>query len=96
MKKRDSYMIREHFIFKGEVQGVGFRYRAKNTARGLGLTGWVRNLYDGSVEMELQGPAQTINDAPRMINSGTYIDIIDMDRKTVDVDPDENSFKVRM
>ena len=47
--------IRKHIFFYGDVQGVGFRYHAKYGAQGLGLTGWVKNCYDGSVEMEVQG-----------------------------------------
>ncbi len=52
--------IRRHYIFSGDVQGVGFRYRAVHTARYLGVTGWVRNLPDGSVEMEAEGTAQDL------------------------------------
>ena len=48
-------MVRKHIIFYGRVQGVGFRYYSVYKARALGLTGWVRNLYDGTVEMEVQG-----------------------------------------
>lgn len=47
--------IREHYVFFGRVQGVGFRYRAKYVANGLRITGWVRNDWDGTVEMEAQG-----------------------------------------
>jgi acylphosphatase len=39
----------------GEVQGVGFRWTTRNIANKLDLTGWVRNEWDGSVSMELQG-----------------------------------------
>ena len=46
-----SEMIRKHILFYGRVQGVGFRYHATYKASLLGLTGWVRNLEDGSVEM---------------------------------------------
>ena len=42
--------IRKHIIFHGFVQGVGFRYRMYYTARANGVSGWVRNLYDGTVE----------------------------------------------
>ena len=48
-------MIREHYICRGRVQGCGFRYKASHAARALGLTGYVRNCDDGSVEMEVQG-----------------------------------------
>ena len=51
----NTKIIRKHFFFKGRVQGVGFRYRAQNAASLYSVTGWVKNLYDGSVEMEAQG-----------------------------------------
>ena len=47
--------VRQHIIFSGIVQGVGFRYRAYYAASKLGLTGWVYNMADGRVEMEVQG-----------------------------------------
>ena len=52
--------IRRHLIFEGYVQGVGFRYRAYHNARNLGVSGWVRNRSDGSVEMEAEGTEQAI------------------------------------
>ena len=54
-------MIRKHIFFTGRVQGVGFRYQSAYYARSLGLTGWVRNLSDGRVEMEVQGRETLIN-----------------------------------
>jgi acylphosphatase len=42
-------------IVQGMVQGVGFRYFTRNVALKIGLSGWVRNLYDGRVEIEAQG-----------------------------------------
>ena len=47
--------VRKHIYFYGRVQGVGFRYYAVQKAGQLGLAGWVRNRYDGSVEMEVEG-----------------------------------------
>ena len=52
--------VREHIISYGEVQGVGFRYRAKYLAQYLDITGFVRNQWDGSVEMEAQGREKDI------------------------------------
>lgn len=40
----------------GDVQGVGFRFFAERRANQLGLRGWVRNRYDGAVEVEAEGP----------------------------------------
>lgn len=51
---------RFYLRFTGRVQGVGFRWTNRGTAEELGLTGWVRNLDDGSVDMEIQGPAGAI------------------------------------
>lgn len=44
-----------HGRISGRVQGVGFRYSARREALRLGLTGWVRNAEDGSVEIEAEG-----------------------------------------
>jgi acylphosphatase len=48
-------MRRVRAIVNGRVQGVAFRASTVDEARGHGLTGWVRNLADGSVELEAQG-----------------------------------------
>lgn len=44
-----------HAIVEGHVQGVGFRYFVLETANRLRLTGWVRNLYNGNVEVRAEG-----------------------------------------
>ena len=48
-------IVRWNILFTGSVQHVGFRYTAMYCARDLDLSGWVRNLPDGRVEMEVQG-----------------------------------------
>lgn len=50
------------YIVTGRVQGVGFRYFVERQAQALGLTGWVRNRDDGSVEVEATGSQAQLSD----------------------------------
>lgn len=88
-------MIRKAFKFTGSVQGVGFRYRAQYAANGLGITGWVKNEWDGSVSMEAQGSEEQINEMLKLINQGSYIRIDRMEYHEIPVVEDERSFHVR-
>jgi acylphosphatase len=54
-------MTGRHVFFEGRVQGVGFRWTAKNIARGYDVTGWVRNLPDGRVEMQVSGETDEVD-----------------------------------
>jgi acylphosphatase len=55
-----SAVHRHHCYFSGRVQGVGFRYTARNIALRHNVTGYVRNLPDGRVELVLEGPPDEI------------------------------------
>jgi acylphosphatase len=54
-------VARAHVRVAGRVQGVFFRVEARNRARSLGLSGWVRNARDGSVEASFEGPAERVH-----------------------------------
>lgn len=54
-------MNRVHLIVSGVVQGVGFRYHTRQEATQYGLTGYVRNLPDGTVEVVAEGEPAGIN-----------------------------------
>lgn len=77
--------VRKHIYFSGRVQGVGFRYSATYLARPLGLTGWVKNLWDGRVEMEVQGEERAIGEFLSQLRNQRYIRIDDMEVKEIDV-----------
>jgi len=63
-------MKRIHAHVIGRVQGVGFRYVTARQALDLGLSGWVRNLPDGSVEVEAQGPERAVDRLVDFLNHG--------------------------
>jgi acylphosphatase len=51
-----------HVFYAGRVQGVGFRYTVKTLAHGFDIVGWVRNLPDGRVELQVGGDADEVED----------------------------------
>ena len=85
-------MIRRHITFTGYVQGVGFRYRARHAASLYGCTGWVRNEWDGSVTMEIQGEPERIEQVIKSIEAGRYVEIETMKSREVPL-VDERSFR---
>lgn len=56
----ESERGRLRLVISGRVQGVGFRYAAYDEARDLGLTGWVRNLPGGEVELMAEGRRENL------------------------------------
>ena len=52
--------VTRHLQISGRVQGVGFRFYAQRKAQELGVTGWVRNRRDGSVEVMAQGAPEAV------------------------------------
>jgi acylphosphatase len=66
---------RKRIIFTGRVQGVGFRYRASYAADSLGLTGWVKNEWDETVSMEVQGEEELIDKLVERMYKERYIRI---------------------
>ena len=50
-----------HVVIRGRVHGVGFRMWVEDTAHGVALAGWVRNLRDGAVEAVFAGPQDTVD-----------------------------------
>ena len=85
-------MIRRHIIFHGRVQGVGFRYYSVHKAQSLGLTGWVENLYDGTVEMEVQGPEEDIDRLIQYLDGRQWVIIEKMDVRSLPLDEQERDF----
>jgi len=62
--------IARHAFVRGTVQGVAFRWHAKQRARELGLVGWIRNLADGSVEAWIEGEPAVVEEMLAWLRRG--------------------------
>ncbi len=62
--------VRGHIIVSGMVQGVGYRYFVCKNARRMELTGWVKNLFSGEVEIEIEGPKGLVESFVQVLWTG--------------------------
>jgi acylphosphatase len=89
-------MISRKLVIHGRVQGVGFRYTMVEAAERLGVSGWVRNAHDGSVEALVQGdePAiERIVEWSRRGPAGARVTSVDI--QPADVREDFRGFTIR-
>jgi acylphosphatase len=63
-------MVKTKIIIKGMVQGVGFRYYCFKIATALGLLGYAKNLYNGDVEIEVEGEDGAVNEFINLVKIG--------------------------
>jgi acylphosphatase len=66
-------MVTRKIRVKGRVQGVGFRAALRHEARKLGVSGWVRNRADGSVEAVLAGPPDAVDEMTALCHQGPSV-----------------------
>jgi acylphosphatase len=86
--------LARHIIFKGRVQGVGFRFTAYNVAKRYDLTGMVRNLPDGSVEMIAQGQPSEIDCCIRDISESFSYNVTETNVDEVPMNTKYTDFKI--
>lgn len=92
---QNGTMKRVRVVVTGRVQGVGYRYSLWIVADRAGLSGWVRNRYDGSVEAELEGPGQGVADVLTWMLEGPPGAWV-QDRRVTPLEPlGEKGFRVR-
>ena len=85
---------RWHLYLSGSVQHVGLRYTALYMCRDLGLTGWVKNLPDGRVELEIQGDVSSLRRFYVELKSQLQIHISHTDIVEIPVQPEERAFRL--
>ena len=66
----DPPQIQARVLISGRVQGVSFRWNTQYQAQKLGLTGWVRNIWDGRVEAVFEGPEEVVRQAVAWCHTG--------------------------
>ena len=89
-------VIAKQYFFSGRVQGVGFRYSTKRLAMGFDLVGWVRNLDDGRVEMQVMGEEEEIDEfLEEMHDSPMGHHIQEQEERPIPPLEDVNGFSIR-
>ena len=84
-------MKRTHFFVSGDVQGVFYRVNARHFAKELGLTGWVRNLEDGRVELVAEGLESELKEFIKLLERGPIT--AHVEETAVEWTASENEFK---
>ena len=84
------------FRVSGRVQGVGFRYFTQQEARRLGVSGWVRNRADGTVDGEAQGSLAAMGTFEQALRRGPSHGRVErLDVEPVDSMPESDEFEIR-
>ena len=68
---------RLHVVLSGRVQGVAYRYFAEKRASSLGLLGWVRNLFDGRVEVVAEGERAVLESFLAELRKGPRLALVE-------------------
>jgi acylphosphatase len=92
----DKSAERIHATVSGRVQGVGFRGYTTTHAQRLGITGWVRNRFDGTVEILAEGHSEALESFLEAVNTGpgpSLVDHVDVER--VDATHEFQRFVIR-
>jgi acylphosphatase len=88
-------MERREVHFSGRVQGVGFRYTARSIAQLYAVTGYVKNLPDGRVELVVEGKVEDVTGLLRAISTEMGRNIRDVQESTLPATGQFNGFEVR-
>jgi acylphosphatase len=89
-------MERRHLLVSGRVQGVFFRASTEEVARAAGCTGWVRNLPDGRVEVEVQGEPEAVKRVATHCRTGPDFAAVDeVEERTIPPVDGEQGFRTR-
>ena len=75
--KKNKEKVGAHIIVSGRVQGVAYRYYAREVAEQLGIKGWIKNLINGDVELIVEGFQQTVEKMIEWCKEGPRLAIVE-------------------
>ena len=85
-----------HLTVRGRVQGVGYRYYAQHSAAALGITGFVKNLPDGNVEVIAEGEHDALNKLVHLLKEGPSFAFVEgVDIKKIPAEGDFAHFTIK-
>jgi acylphosphatase len=91
-----AFVTCKRLVVHGSVQGVGFRFAAREAATECSVTGWVRNLPDGTVEIVAQGSPQAVARITAWAHRGPpYAAVERVDVETLERPVDLDGFEIR-
>ena len=90
-----SKKIQVNIIYKGSVQGIGFRFTVERVALNYGVVGWVKNLTNGDVEVVAQADEETINSFLNTVRGYFLRYIVDEVTKTTEPATQFKDFQIR-
>ncbi|MFH1622105.1 MAG: acylphosphatase [Candidatus Omnitrophota bacterium] len=90
-----SKIIQANIIYKGRIQGIGFRFTVERVALNYGVVGWVKNLDNGDVEIVAQADEETIKSFLNTVRGYFLKYIADEIIKTTELTNQLNDFQIR-
>lgn len=75
--KKNEEKVGVHIRVSGRVQGVAYRYYARNIAEQLGIKGWIKNLINGDVELMVEGSQKTVKQMIEWCKEGPRLAIVE-------------------
>ncbi|MGP1272019.1 MAG: acylphosphatase [Phycisphaerales bacterium] len=90
----ESIGVRERAVFRGRVQGVGFRATCRAVASELSVAGWVRNDADGGVTAEIEGPEQAVERFYERVRASTWGRVDEVSRTRVSPTGSRSGFEI--
>ena len=87
--------VRAHVLVSGTVQGVYYRANTRDTARELGVDGWVKNLADGRVEAVFEGPENAVEEMVEWCHTGSPAAKVEDVEVEYDDPEGEDGFQIR-